>query len=77
MNKKKLLKTAAKLATPHLASMVLGKKKSTLSRVMDRAGLAPARSSAGMGSTALKGLGAAAVAVPVGMWLGRMLRDRA
>ena len=65
MNKMKLLRTATKLAAPHLASMGLGRKKSPLQRV-----------TSGVGGTALKGLGAAAVAVPLGMWLGRRMSDR-
>lgn len=79
MNKKKLLKTAARLASPHLAGAMLGRKKSPLTRAADWASGHVVRRSApapSMGSTALKGLGAAAVALPLGMWLGRKLRDR-
>lgn len=85
MNKTKMLKTAAKLATPHLAASMLGRKKSLFGRSrspLDRAvdfgrGLMPAqRSTSSAGSTALKGIGAAAVAIPLGMWLGRKLTQR-
>jgi hypothetical protein len=69
-----LLMTAAKHAVPHLATLTRGRKKKMLvkagrwasSHVMRR----QRHSMAGM---ALKGLGAAAIAVPVGLWLGRKL----
>ena len=70
-----LLKTAAKHAVPHLATLTRGRKK----RMLARAGKWAAgqvmrkQSRSSMGGMALKGLGAAAIAVPVGMWLGRRL----
>lgn len=69
-----LLKTAAKHAIPHLASMTRGRRKKMLMKAGRwAAGQVMRKQSRGMGSLALKGLGAAAVALPVGMWLGRKL----
>ena len=72
-----MFKSAAKHAVPHLATLTRGRKKKMLvkagrwaaGQVMRK----QSRSMGSMGSMALKGLGAAAVAVPVGMWLGRKL----
>ena len=69
-----MLKTAAKHAVPHLASMTRGRKKKMIVKAGRwAAGHMMRKQSRSMGAMALKGLGAAAVAVPVGMWLGRKL----
>ncbi|MBW3629544.1 MAG: hypothetical protein KY464_09620 [Gemmatimonadetes bacterium] len=69
-----LLKTAAKHALPHLATMTRGRRKKMLMKAGKwAAGQVMRKKSRSMRSVALKGLGAAAVAVPVGMWLGRKL----
>jgi hypothetical protein len=72
-----MLMTAARLAAPHLLSMTRGRKRKLATRagkwasehVMRRHRRSVAR-------MALSGLGAAAVAVPVGMWVGRKLMER-
>lgn len=82
--KKQLLRAAAKTAGSHLLSNLRTPKKSTLERAgewatdrMNLTSLAPRRRhSPSAGMIAVKGLGAAAVALPVGMWLGRRLFDR-
>jgi hypothetical protein len=69
-----LLKTAARHAVPHLASMTRGRKKKMIMKAGRwAAGQMMRKQSRSMGNMALKGLGAAAIAVPVGMWLGRKL----
>jgi hypothetical protein len=69
-----LLKTAAKHAVPHLATLTRGRKKKMLTKAGRwAAGQVMRKQRSSMGSMALKGLGAAALAVPVGMWLGRKL----
>ena len=69
-----LLKTAARHAVPHLASLTRGRKKKMLVNAGRwAAGQMGRKQKVSMGTMALKGLGAAAVAIPVGMWLGRKL----
>jgi hypothetical protein len=70
-----MLKRAAKHAVPHLATLTRGRKKRMLvkagkwaaGRVMHK------RARTSMGTLALRGLGVAVLAVPVGMWLGRKM----
>lgn len=69
-----LLKTAAKHAVPHLASLTRGRKKKMLVKAGRwAAGQVVRKQKVSMGAMAFKGLGAAAIAIPVGMWLGRKL----
>jgi hypothetical protein len=72
-----LLKTAAKHAVPHLATLTRGRKKKMLKHAGKWAAnqmlRKQSRSMGSMRSTALMGFGAAAIAVPVGLWLGRKL----
>jgi hypothetical protein len=69
-----LLKTAAKHALPHLADMTRGKKKKMLTKAGKwAAGQVMRKQRRSMGAMALTGIGAAALAIPVGMWLGKKL----
>ena len=69
-----LLKTAAKHAIPHLHELTRGRKKKMLKHAGKWAANHVIRKQkASMGSMALKGLGAAANAIPVGMWIGKKL----
>jgi hypothetical protein len=69
-----LLKTAAKHAIPHLHDLTRGRKKKMLKHAGKwAAGQMMRKHRASMGSMALKGLGAAAIAIPVGMWIGKKL----
>ena len=76
-----LLKTAArqaaKHAVPQLVSMTRGRKKKMLMKAGKwAAGQVVRKQKRSMGMLALKGLGVAALAVPVGMWVGRMIMDQ-
>ena len=69
-----LLKTAAKHAIPHLHDLTRGRKKKMLKQAGRwAAGHVMRRQKYSMGMMALKGFGAAAVAIPVGMWIGKKL----
>ena len=69
-----LLKTAAKHAIPHLHDLTRGRKKKMIMGAGKwAAGHVMRRQSRSMGMMALKGFGAAAIAIPVGMWIGRKL----
>ena len=69
-----MLKSAARHAVPHLATLTRGRKKKMLVKAGRwAAGQMMRKQRPSMGAMALRGLGAAAVAVPVGMWLGRKL----
>jgi len=73
---KNLLKTAALAAAPKMTLMARNPKKAALLKAagwaMGRVRPQPKRSS--MGRNAALGLGAAALAVPLGMMVGRMFR---
>lgn len=73
---KKLIKTAAFAAAPKMMLMARNPKKAALLKAagwaMGRVRPQPKRSS--VGRNAALGLGAAALAVPLGMLMGRMLR---
>jgi hypothetical protein len=84
---KKLLKAASWVAAPKMMFAAKNPKKAALlkagtwamSRVPDKvlpAKLLPTKKRTSPGATAAKGLGAAAVALPVGMWLGRKVLRR-
>ena len=71
------LKNAARMATPHLVALTRGKRK----RMIVGAGKWAARQVVRKQKKAalrlaFSGLGVAAVAVPVGMWVGRKLMER-
>lgn len=75
---KKLLKTAAVAAAPKMALAAMNPKKAAalkagkwaMGRVMRK------KRGPSAGEMALKGLGAAAVALPLGLWLGRRFNAR-
>ena len=71
--KRKILKGAGYLATPKLAFAFNHPRKAAMVKAttwaMNRIPARRRRASPGM--TAAKGLGAAVIALPVGMWLGR------
>ena len=71
------LKNAARIAAPHLLAMTRGKRK----RMIVGAGKWAARQVVkkqrkAAVRMAFRGLGVAAVAVPVGMWVGKKLLER-
>lgn len=74
----KLLKAASYVAAPKLTFAARNPKKAALVKAgqwaMDR--VTPNRRRNTAGRSALKGLGAAAVALPVGLWLGRKVMGR-
>lgn len=75
----KLFKTASYLAAPKLTFAASNPKKAALLKAGKWAAgrVMPSRRRPSYGMMALKGLGAAAVALPIGMWLGRkVLGDR-
>lgn len=74
----KLLKTASYLAAPKMTFAASNPKKAALMKAGKWAAkrVMPHRKGPSMGSMAMKGLGAAAVALPVGMWLGNKLMGR-
>ena len=71
--RKKLAKGAAYAVAPKLSFAALNPKKAAFAKAaswaMDRA--MPERRRRSRRSMAMKGIGAAALAVPVGLWLGR------
>lgn len=73
----KVLKTASYMAAPKAAFTAFNPRKAAMIKAgkwaMNRVRPQPKRPS--YGSLAMKGLGAAALAVPVGMWLGRKARE--
>jgi hypothetical protein len=74
----RLLKTASYIAAPKLTYAARHPRKAALLKagawatglVMSR------RSRSSRGMTAMKGLGAAAIALPIGMWMGRRMMNR-
>ena len=69
-----LLKTAAKHAVPHLASLNSPRNRKMLKQAGRwAAGQVVRKKKYSMGMAALKGLGVAALAIPVGMWVGKRL----
>ncbi|HEX6924987.1 MAG TPA: hypothetical protein VF167_06135 [Longimicrobiaceae bacterium] len=79
--KKRILKGAGYLAAPKLLFTLNHPRKAMMARAATWATghLMPRRRrSHTMGTTAMRGLSAAAVALPVGLWLGRRIfhRDR-
>lgn len=73
--KKKVMKTAGVAAASRIAS----KQGDNLARAAEWASdrVRPRRKRNVMGITAAKGLGAAALALPIGLWLGRRRRSEA
>jgi hypothetical protein len=73
--KRKLLKGAGYLAAPKLAFALDMPKKAAMAKATTWAlgHVTHRRRRSSMGMTAAKGLGAAAVMLPVGMWLGRKM----
>jgi hypothetical protein len=73
-----LLKAAAKHAVPRLASMTRGRRKKMVMNAGKWAAgqVLRRKRRASMGTLALRGLGVAALAVPVGMWIGKMISER-
>lgn len=73
---KKALKSAAYLTAPKAAFTAMHPRKAAMVKAgkwaMNRVRPQPKRPAYGM--MALKGIGAAALALPVGMWLGRRAR---
>ena len=78
MNKKGMLKAASYLAAPKLTYMARNPKKTAIFKAGTWAAerMLPQRRRPSRGAMALKGLGAAAVALPVGMWLGSRFLGR-
>jgi hypothetical protein len=76
--KRKLLKGAGYLAAPKLAFALDMPKKAAMAKATSWAlgHVTHRRRRPSMGMTAAKGLGAAAVALPLGMWLGRRMMER-
>lgn len=75
----RMIKTASYLAAPKMAFAAFNPRKAAVVKAgqwaMDRVRPQPRKPA--YGSLALKGIGAAALAVPVGMWLGRRARSEA
>lgn len=73
--KQRLLAAAGYAAAPRLAFTLQHPGKMAVASAAGWAAnrMAPRRRRSSMGATAAKGLGAAALAVPVGMWLGRRI----
>lgn len=76
--KKKLLKAAGMAAAPKLMLALKYPKKAAFAKAGKWAATNVLRQKkrSSVGTTAAKGLGAAAVAVPLGMLLGRWMRGR-
>jgi hypothetical protein len=81
MKKSKLVKAAAWAAAPQMMFAAKNPRKAALMKAtrwaVERVRPAPKRSALATlgGRSAAVGLGAAAVAVPLGLWLGRRLRE--
>lgn len=81
MKKSKLVKAAAFAVAPKMMFAAKNPRKAALLKAtqwaVERVRPAPKRSALGSlsGRSAAVGLGAAAVAVPLGLWLGRRLRE--
>jgi hypothetical protein len=77
MKKSKLVKAAAWAAAPKMMFAAKNPRKAALMKAtqwaVERVRPAPKRNA--VGRSAAVGLGAAAVAVPLGLWLGRRLRE--
>ena len=71
--KKKLLKGAGYIAAPKLSFALHHPRKAAMASVAAWAvdHMTPHRRRSNKAATAAKGLGAAALALPVGLWLGR------
>jgi hypothetical protein len=77
--KKKLLTGAGYIAAPKLAFALKHPRKAVVTKAATWAmgHVTHRRRKSSAGATAAKGLGAAALALPVGLWLGRrMFADR-
>ena len=74
---KKIMKGAGYLAAPKLAFTMNHPRKAAMATAATWAmgHMTPRRKRSSMGMTAAKGLGAAAIMLPVGMWLGRRMMD--
>ena len=77
MRKRKIAKAAAWAAAPKMMFAAKNPRKAALIKAagwaVDR--VRPQRSRSHVGRNAAVGLGAAAVAIPLGLWLGRRLRE--
>lgn len=73
--KRKLLKGAGYIAAPKLSFALLHPRKAAMASMAAWAvdHMTPHRRRSHFGSTAAKGIGAAALALPVGLWLGRRM----
>lgn len=71
--KRRLLKAAGYAAAPKLAFTLQHPRKMAVAKAATWAmhRIAPQKRRPSMAATAARGFGAAAVALPVGMWLGR------
>lgn len=76
--KRKLLKGAGYIAAPKLSFAMHHPRKAAMASVAAWAfdHMTPHHRRHSRGSTAAKGLGAAAIALPVGLWLGRRMIHR-
>lgn len=72
----RIMKLASYAAAPKLTFAARHPKRAAIAKAGQWAlgRMMPSRRKPGYGAMALKGLGAAAVALPVGMWLGRKKR---
>ncbi|HET7275524.1 MAG TPA: hypothetical protein VFI91_10215 [Longimicrobiaceae bacterium] len=75
---KKLMKAASWAAAPKAMFAVKNPKKAALIKAGQWAAgrVTPDRKHTSNGMTAAKGLGAAVAAIPLGMWLGRMMERK-
>lgn len=72
---KSLLKGASYMAAPKTTFALNNPRKAAFAKATKWATkrMMPHRKQPSMGMMAMKGLGAAAVAIPIGMWLGRRM----
>jgi hypothetical protein len=75
----RLLKTASYIAAPKLTYAARHPRKAALLKAgaWATSHMMPRRNRPSRRMTAIKGLGAAAIALPIGMWVGRRLMNRA
>jgi hypothetical protein len=72
----RILKAASYAAAPKLTFTALNPKKAAVAKAGQWAlgRVMPSRRRPSYGRMAMKGIGAAAIALPVGMWIGRRAR---
>lgn len=75
----RMLKSVAYMKAPKLSFAAFNPRKAALLKAgqMALGRLRPRRREPAYGKMALKGLGAAAMAIPLGLWLGRRVTRRA